>query len=451
MPVCLLIEDREKVAALNSLNLRVYVGLEVIWMKNTEDAMRVLDVVPNIDLIITRAKIKSCNSAVEITEKMQISGKKIPMIVIGSDPHLDKTIRCLASSVDIFKLVRITAQMMGVTAQEMLEKVVPDYYSIPLRYFKYINNIICEVYIKISNDSDNFQFIKVANAGEGEKLSVSAIAGFAKKGVKDLFILCQNRLKFVTAFTNEIVPQLYNEKLSVSERFELNEISFDFVSADIGKVGLNEDIVKMSKAGIQSVVKFSDQFIGTKIKNLLSTMISKPGSYKFKMAQLTHILASHAIRERSWGTQEHIDKLGYVSFFHDVLIPNDQMAKVLTNGECEILKPKPHELNILNNHALWTQELLDKYPEAKMGVNILIRQHHGSLTGVGYPDSYSTRLSPLSIVFIASEFYAREVLENTNDFSHHKILENLHHLMNCHKYREVLESFDSIYKVKKAS
>ena len=63
-----LIEDNPSLNELLSINLSTYVGVEVIPRPNAEEAIALLRILPNIDLIICKHKVGEEDTAKKIVE-----------------------------------------------------------------------------------------------------------------------------------------------------------------------------------------------------------------------------------------------------------------------------------------------------------------------------------------------------------------------------------------------
>ena len=67
--------------------------------------------------------------------------------------------------------------------------------------------------------------------------------------------------------------------------------------------------------------------------------------------------------------------------------------------------------NIINNHALQSSLIIERFPKVPTGTDIIIKEHHGSKSGIGLPDSLSISISPLSMMFIVVEHFVGEFLK----------------------------------------
>jgi len=116
MSLTLLVENNQKTASLYSVNLQTYVGSDVIWKKNLQEAKEVLKVIPEIHLIISRVKMDEEEIAYPLHKYLVSLSLDIPMIVLGAEPRLNEVAIVLPeNTAGYVDLVRSAARILGVT------------------------------------------------------------------------------------------------------------------------------------------------------------------------------------------------------------------------------------------------------------------------------------------------------------------------------------------------
>lgn len=439
MAQCLLIENRSKIASLYILNLRVYVGVDIIWKKTYEEALEVIRVCPNIDLIITRAKLSPLEKAKPIYDLIRRSIYPSPLIILGKEARPPKNAIVLETDVDVETLTAKAAKILGVTPGDMALKVMPEYFRIPIRYLRYMTNCPSDVFLKVGNDDINPRYLKIIETSESYEFPKDVLQKYMFKGVETFYILSVFRIDFVQAFTKQLLNILTTGGLSFQERVEVNDLCYAFVSDEALNPEFTNEVCAVSLAAIQSVSSFTKALLVKKPEVIIQQLIDEDTSYRYRMAQLIHILSYLAISQLEWITEEQEQKIAYVAFMHDILLKSDELAMILDREEFENAKLTNEETKLVENHALWTMDFVGGFPSTQFDVNVLIKQHHGISSGVGFPDGYNNYISPLAILFIVCERYAKEILEkNGRKFNHKEIAENLYDLNERSKYRAVL-------------
>ncbi|MCK5074003.1 MAG: hypothetical protein KAQ98_11290 [Bacteriovoracaceae bacterium] len=450
MAQCLLVEEREKISALYSLNLRVYTGLDVIRKVDLEGAIELLKVVSEIDIIVVKRQIGHEQTAVKLYEYVESLDLPIPIVVIGFEKKLKGKVKMLETAGNMKILITTVAKILGITARQMANQPLPHYYHVPLKYLLQMTSSNCDIFIKISRKDTSPQYIKILRKDEKFNFTKNILTKYLDKGIEDFYILSILRIRFVKCFTSQVVSKIHEEDLSMKDRLKITEVSLDFVSKEILSDELSEEVVTMAKAGVYSMIRFTEESGVSELKEILLAFIKEKTSFRYQLAQLITFLACHSISKMDWGTKEQQQKIGYVAFFHDILLNSDKLAMIFHDEELEEAGFSNEEKKLVRNHAVWTLEYLDCYPKTPFGANILIKQHHGAVNGVGFSKTFSSRLSPLAIVFIASEHYAREILRFQKEnfkFIHFDIVRKLDKvLMEKVKYRKVIETFQQIFK-----
>ena len=157
-------------------------------------------------------------------------------------------------------------------------------------------------------------------------------------------------------------------------------------------------------------------------KSMLKNLLSNKASYLYKHIQILSYVSLHLIKHADWAKKEHEEKLMFASFFHDILLKTDEQAKICSKEEFDKADLNFEEKETLKHHALRASELARIFPKAPAGVDLLIRQHHGALNGVGFPENYSPNLSPLTLNFMVAEAYTDKVIEAGDGKIHKQLI-----------------------------
>lgn len=451
MSQVLLIDDSSKISAINSLNLRIYTGVDVIYKHSSEDALKLLDIVKNFDVIITKAKIKEDEVAKKILLKIQEFDIPPTIICLGGDEVLEasKQVVCLSPIITHQELVAQVARLIGVTAKKMAALKLPDMYEIPIGYINFLSSVVCDIYLLTSEvTGGNSQFVEIASAGDDIQELKDNVSFYLKQGAKKFYIDTGDRIEFVNAYTQQVLAKLgQSDDLPEDQQIQATAAAMDAVSSDVVDNGFNETTIGLAKESINSLTKFAKEHTNTKIVKLLNTFLKQKVSYRYKRVQLTIMLIVESINNMDWGANEHVEKLSYVAFFHDILLYHDDMARIRTDEELENSDLNEKDKRIVRHHALWTLELLKDYPETHMGATVLIKQHHGSLNGIGFSDQPPSSISPLAIVFMVCEEYANEVLimaEQEQEIVHNLVLKKLAARFPRAQYQKVIASLKNL-------
>ena len=167
MAQAILIESNQVMHELLAINLKNYVGLEIIPRKDASEAIGLLDILPDIELIVTRFKIGMEETTLKIIEYIEKNQLEIGLIIIG-EPNLDLSEKAVVikDDKDWEEVIKSAARILGITTGVLPNTVLPDYIPIPTNYFLPLTKSCCDVYIRIKKGPEDFQFIKRIHAND---------------------------------------------------------------------------------------------------------------------------------------------------------------------------------------------------------------------------------------------------------------------------------------------
>jgi hypothetical protein len=125
----------------------------------------------------------------------------------------------------------------------------------------------------------------------------------------------------------------------------------------------------------------------------------------YQFSELTSFVSCHIISNMDWGSEEQQEKIVFLSFFDDILLTDEKLLRIRTKEEFDAADLNEHEKDLINRHAQMSVELLQTYPRAPMGADIVVKQHHGSKIGLGLPETFPGTISPLAIVLGVAETF----------------------------------------------
>ena len=145
------------------------------------------------------------------------------------------------------------------------------------------------------------------------------------------------------------------------------------------------------------------------LKGLYETLTKNKTSYRFKHSILSCHLGLFILQKQPWSNKSHVSQWTYLCYFHDLSLTTDQQAKV--QDESDYVNSKvftPEEKMLIKHHAQMASKVLSQIKELPMGIDILVKQHHGAKMGDSLKASMS--VSVLSILFILVEGYTQFLL-----------------------------------------
>jgi HD-GYP domain-containing protein (c-di-GMP phosphodiesterase class II) len=440
LSLTLLVENNPKIESFYMLNLSTWLGLEVVTKKKAEFALKFLETdAQNIKLIIVRSVIEKADSARAIMEHLLKRGLEIPVIVIGPGKEIPGCFAFVPNSLHLKILIQGAARALNITAKDMSAKVVPEFFPIPINYFKDIKRSVCPVYSQNIDNADQYtqRIEKLTDFDE------SIINSMVQEGVTHLYVKKLDRLAFVNNVTNELITTLEGKDLSVDEEMTAADKSIELLSKKLLSIGINDETIKLANKNLEVMRRTARN--NPKISKLLERLISNKTSYLFKHTQILSYICLHIVKNIDWGNPEQEDKVSFIAFFHDIVLETDEQAKIKSSLELKKANFEPAEKAFVEKHAQLAAEFVTKFPHAPMGADQIIRQHHGTLNGVGFSEHYGNNVSPVAVVFIVAEEFTRIILEReTGPFDRAEMLRELKEEFPTSRFQKVIEILQSI-------
>lgn len=399
----------------------------------------------NYDLIIASSETESSKPIVEIADFLTSSGSLSPLVSLGDDPkeelEYDSTLLYSIDQIDDIKsILKVSADIIGVTPKDLAKAPVSKYFPIPIDHFHSLDESPADVYIKIGR-GEKTQFLKRIHKGEG--LEEEAVNRYVDGGVKNLFVRSLDRLHFVNTLTQQIIKIFNKEPTNSNEVLKAAEIAQDIVAQNIDVLGITPEIIQMSDKAIEKMAEEAEKH--PLLGKLLERLTNNKASFSFKHTQLTTYMCMTILRKIDWGKKEQYRTLSFVAFFHDIVLPNDKMAMIRSEEELKNSGLGEREKEYVMKHAQKSAELIHKYPHMPMGADALIRQHHGVLNGMGFSETFSGNLSPLAVVFIVAEECAHIVLKSEDEkLNKRKILFELEQKFKTSRFQKMLQALEEV-------
>ncbi len=183
---------------------------------------------------------------------------------------------------------------------------------------------------------------------------------------------------------------------------ELEEIANILVGG-----GVPEDIAEQAQVTITSMMSFAMQT--NQVSSLIKNLKTSPASFRYRCTQLMVFLGMYVLREIGITKQEDIDDFCNAAFYHDLILPKEEMAsvrdlKTLVNGGFS-----EEDMEIIRAHAANTAIALQGIPELGKRALQIIKEHHGNKEGKSFSNDLKG-LDQLSRVFVILEHWSHMLL-----------------------------------------
>lgn len=449
MSKTLVVSDNEILNQLYEINMEVYLATEVEIVNSTQKAQALITAGENYDLIMTMNMINGHDSAIILYEFLKKNKISTPLIVIGNPSKEIPNVVVVQSSYHLKNLLRACADILGVTSQSMAELAVPDYYSITTKFLMRLGIAPCRIFMSIKKSNEESQYVLVAKKGSDTAL---VLKKFKDEGIHELYVNKLDRLLAINQISKHLCDFIKStEHFGMVEKSDALEEGFEFVASDFCRTPEAAlEVMSIAKTCTKVMEDITKETPG--LRSLLQLLNSNKSGYIYSHSILASFIASHIIKNVSWGGEGHVEKINFVLFFHDILLAPIYIKHPTLKYEEDLLfndELSDEEKEIVLNHSRLAAELIMTYRRAPMGADLLIKQHHGMTNGVGFALEFKDDISPLSKIVLISEAFIEEYHKGresdpNSPIDLKKVLQNLNEKFKKSTYRKIIETLETI-------
>lgn len=407
MAQVVLIEDNPNLRELLSLNLTTYVGVEVIPRQNASDAIDLMKILPNVDLVITQEKMGDESTAQQIAQYIKTEARETSLIVLGALPAEAKEFGVYVPNPKEWeKVIQLATKILGVTPKELEKKILPDFIPIPIEYFYPLPFSCCDVFTRIRKSAEEFQFVKRVHSGDA--FSKAMVKKYQDQGLKFFYIPRDMQKNFTNFVSDQLVSLLDNDGLNTEEQIELLRHGHQIAIKEIHKLGFTSATIQLTESIVKSMIDSFKKY--PEMSGLLHKIINSQSSYLYQHSHMSSVVASECLKNLDLDQPKNHQILAYAAFLKDIsLVDKPELAKISSYEELESAQLNDEDWDLVFNHAMEASLLILKNSEAPLGVDEVMRCHHGSSNGKGF-STQCQKLSTLCKIFVISCEFVKELL-----------------------------------------
>lgn len=421
-----------------AINLRAYLGTDVIERTSGEEVLNLLRILPEVDLIIARDVIGEEATADKIIKYVDQQDMLIPVIVMGETDIKDEFVHKLQNPNSWEEAVKAAGEKLGVSQIEMAKRVTPNFFPFPLFYFSKVDKTCVDIYLKTKNENNRIDYVKKVRSGEFFEKSL--FEKLEKENLKYFFVKEEEKINLLNFVSSRLSEMLEDDYISLERRVRLASHTFDVIGHQVRNIELKEATTQLAQSVVDSVV-YSVNHIPEK-EILLQVFDKVKPSYSYQMFHLASSISYDIIRRMDWGTQDHHERLTFGILFNDISLSTDELVKIRTEKDLTSSKLSPAERERVRYHAARGHEILRVSGDAPRGSEMIVKYQHGNEEGVGFPLKITETFSPLANINIVSGDIADFMLKKRPDkkslFSY---VEGLSKKFEHEAFDEILENF----------
>jgi HD-GYP domain-containing protein (c-di-GMP phosphodiesterase class II) len=360
------------------------------------------DLIATPGLFIVRESVCTTTELNHFIAQIKLGHKGIKVLVLG-DKTYEPWIFKMAADSSWKTVVDRVGSILDIPKRNF-EQVVEKYLSIPINYFMSLKleRLDTDIYLRIKKSENESQFVKRFKAEDS--FNTDDVHKYYSMGVSDFYVTRDSYVALIERLTSNLLMQMAH----ANDQVELISNVYEVTKERLVVLGIDETTIQL----VESSIKGMEKAIGEKntLLNYLNNLKNNKTSFAFSHSYLSCLLLNRILKSFEWDSKIVREKITYLCYFHDISLPSDQLSAISSTEELKNNHLKPIDENLVLNHALISANTLDSFPQVPMGVSQLIKEHHGSKTGNGFPDKMFTTISPLAIMFIVVESFVKEFL-----------------------------------------
>ncbi len=443
----LIIEPRAQIRGLLKKNFEEQFDAKVLALPSSSEAINILDKGSNFTAIITRnsdGEISLANGILNYLYDHQLS---IPLIVIGEFEHALKRYVVVSDKLRIEEVNRVLLKVLNLKKESFKHLKLPNYLSYPIHYFYEMSIAPCDVYIRL-NKKNGEEYIKRFN--ESEEFTKADIKKYEESGLEEFYISKDDNIAFMNALLVQTMIKVQDSKDE-----KVNEVlsnTFSISTDMMKKLGITPEAKALADTTIGEICQQISKT--NQLGILLRRILDDTLSFSYRRSYLISLIAASIMPNMEWGgaskKTEMISKIVMVSFFHDIYLEDDKLLKIMSLEELRAAENSltTEEKHLIVGHAHKAAFLLQSYPKLPSGVDLIVKQHHGTSNGVGFPEKYSISISPLSILFVVLEEFAHQLL-TAKEMNVNLILKKMNEKFSQPAYNKIVIEIQNLIKAPK--
>lgn len=402
MTQILVIENDETLRKIIKLNLMKNTGCNVVEMKSSKEAIDLLKILPEMDLIICRETMKNDQAGLSISSYLINEKLKTPLLIVGNKVSEYEKLSTILATAEWKEIVASASKILGLG--NILEHV-----PVSINYFMNINTLYsgCDIYIRVKKNEKDFQYVKRLHAGD--QFSRDDILRYEKDGLNEFYIIKEEFNNFVNFVTKDLIKKLADSSITGSKRITLSSDAYRVTQERINSIGIDDLTIQLVEESITSMKNLLKE--QNNLAMFFKSLRANECSYAYAHSYLCCLILHKIISQFDWQSPQIREKLAYIAYFHDISLNGSALTEINVQEDFETIQLSDEDKKRISNHALDSAKIVEKFERIPQGVGTIIKEHHGSKTGVGFVDSYSATLMPLSMMFIVTENFVEALLK----------------------------------------
>ena len=312
------------------------------------------------------------------------------------------------------------------------------YRKVRLSYFLRFNKVLCDVFIKLSDD----KYIKVLK--KDDIYSRADLQKYREKDIKYLYIMSEDYDEFGASLAT--TPFLIEDKELDPEYLDDAVINtLDIVHEMVLESGLTDEVINLVD---YTAYQIESSLEGDRILNRLLSILRDRKDYLLDHSYMIAYFSNSICSYMEWDSEEIRKKLCYAAILQDVCLNDPKMALIMNLQKPEMTDYTAEQISHYQSHPEQIANIVRANDSIPINVDEILFSQHERPEGNGFPRGLSHhRVSQLSAVFIIAHAFVDELYREEFDLTKiPEVLTRMKSRFSVGNYRKPLEGLMSVFE-----
>lgn len=389
-----LFDSRLQKVPVYSLNLKMYLNAEVTTILHLQSVKQVLEEGIQPDVFI-------CYHSLVSSELLElVKSDNLLFYSLGQPNEEFEGVEVLDEHITIPDLLKTIAPKFNVTAKQMADLEFEQIMPINNDFFSRLIYAPCDVYFK---EGEGFK--KVMGIGQ----SINDDFLFSLADGNQAHIKSVKRLTFTNSFSDQFAKMstlLTNFDVDVEEKTEKLEQVMGFISRDFREGGMQPESIEIAETCIKAILE--TEIDSPLLQKLKENMLARSDSVRSVISFAVTFMGGHIVDNIDWILENPQENIATAAFYHDLIIEKEEDLFINSDELLAQSDAEGERRQIIIEHPKLMAQVLLTVPNISETVVKMVREHHGSCTGVGF-HAHQDDIAPISKVFAVANSWAYHI------------------------------------------
>ena len=424
-----LISDEDFLNDLIKINMSAFSGCKMAVVQDLEKLTTLFEIDPTYDIVISMTTLKNKDIAKSVIATCTKLIPNASLIFMGdhSETGLSRNIHTIRNHYDVMSLVKIVSEIFKITQVNIPKGADEEYFAMPLSLVEKMPTAAQDFWQKDSYQ--NGEYMRLALMGEpiAQKIPLwkqnKILTVYIKNEHKAAAVMAMNKelLKSLTQAMEKSPEPQFEEVAQVNDNLaaQAGEMFGRLFADPVGFSGLSSEVkvaLTQTANATEKMVRGITKGMPSNLNKLVDLFQKGKLSYIQKHSLLATFLSLEMSRKETWFSTQIYSKISLMIFFHDVVLipvynkypnaPEDEFALINMEGLNDT------ERHLIRWHAKVVAQLVSQLPDLPIGLDQMILQHHGNISGILDDKPPQEEIAPLAKIVYVAELVAKELLNS---------------------------------------